>query len=435
MAPLREVVVVGGGPAGLMAAEVIAKAGHRVTVVDRMPTFGRKLLMAGRGGLNLTHSEARERFLARYGAAADHLSTALEVFPPDDLRAWARGLGEETFTGTSGRIFPCSFKASPLLRAWLARLDGLGVVRRTRLTWTGFAEADTDLGGRALTFAHPDGTTEILRADACVLALGGASWPRLGSNGAWVDILAAQGIDVAPLKPTNCGFTVAWSEIFRSRFEGQPLKRVAIRLGEHVSIGEAMITADGLEGGAIYALSAPLREALAAAGEPVEITVDLKTGMSFAELVSSMERGRKGDSQANLLRKAAGLPPTAIGLLREGTGGKLPHDFTDLARLIKATPIRVVAARPLDRAISSAGGIRFSELTDAFMLKHLPGVFVAGEMIDWEAPTGGYLLQACFSTGVIAGEGVTGFLGRRHPRWDEESSGAETDEAGEGPND
>jgi len=406
---LREVVVVGGGPAGLMAAEVIARAGHRVTVVDRMPTFGRKLLMAGRGGLNLTHSEARERFLTRYGDAAERLATAIDNFAPDDLRAWARGLGEETFTGTSGRIFPCSFKASPLLRAWLARLDELGVVRRTRLEWTGFAE-----GG--LTFAHADGTAETIRADACVLALGGASWPRLGSNGTWVDILAAQGIDVAPLKPTNCGFTVAWSEIFRSRFEGQPLKRVAIRLGEHVSIGEAMITADGLEGGAIYALSARLREALAAAGGPVTIEIDLKTGMSRAELASSMERGRKGDSQANLLRKAAGLPPTAIGLLREGTGGKLPHDFAELAGLIKATPIRVTAARPLDRAISSAGGIRFSELTDAFMLKRRPGVFVAGEMIDWEAPTGGYLLQACFSTGVIAGEGVVGFLGRERPR-------------------
>lgn len=422
MAPLREVVVVGGGPAGLMAAEVIATAGHAVTVVDRMPTFGRKLMMAGRGGLNLTHSEARERFMARYGAAADRLATAIEVFPPDDLRAWALGLGEETFTGSSGRIFPVSFKASPLLRAWLARLDALGVKRRTRLEWSGFADD-------GLVFTREDGSHETLRADACVLALGGASWPRLGSNGAWVETLTAKGVEVAPLVPTNCGFTVDWSEIFRSRFEGQPLKRVAIRFGEHTSVGEAMITADGIEGGAIYALSAPLRDALATTGAAVTIEIDLKTGMSFSELVSSMEHGRKGDSQANMLRKAAGLPPTAIGLLRESTGGKLPHDFNELARLIKATPITVTAARPLDRAISSAGGIRFAELTDAFMLKRLPGVFVAGEMIDWEAPTGGYLLQACFSTGVIAGEGVVGFLGRSHPRWDAQAdqTAAETE--------
>ena len=433
---MGRVVVVGGGPAGLMAAEVIAESGHQVTVVDRMATFGRKLLMAGRGGLNLTHSEVRERFMTRYGAAAGALATAIEAFPPDELRAWARGLGEETFTGSSGRIFPCSFKASPLLRAWLARLDGLGVERRTRLTWTGFGDGAT-LAEGGLTFVRDDGTAETLTADACVLALGGASWPRLGSNGAWVDILTARGIDVAPLKPTNCGFTVGWSEIFRSRFAGQPLKRVAIRFGEHVSIGEAMITEDGLEGGAIYALSAPLREALATTGAPVEIEIDLKTAMSFAELVSAMERGRKGDSQANMLRKAAGLPPTAIGILREGVGGRLPHDIAELARLIKATRIAVTAARPLERAISSAGGIRFSELTDAFMVKRLPGVFVAGEMIDWEAPTGGYLLQACFSTGVIAGEGAAGFLGRRRAPHrldpvesaDDEGSDAEIDHA------
>ena len=418
---MGEVIVVGAGPAGLMAAEVIASAGHHVTLVDRMPSFGRKLLMAGRGGLNLTHSEARERFMTRYGEAAGALATAISVFSPDDLRALARGLGEETFTGSSGRIFPCSFKASPLLRAWLGRLDALGVTMRTRLTWTGFGSG-ASLAEGGLTFAHADGTVETLKADACVLALGGASWPRLGSNGAWVDTIAAEGVEVAPLRPTNCGFTVPWSEIFRSRFAGQPLKRVAIRFGDRVSIGEAMITADGLEGGAIYALSAPLREALAADAGPVTIEIDLKTAMSAAELAASLARGRKGDSQSNLLRKAAGLPPAAIGILREGAGGKLPHDHAELAHLIKATPITVTAARPLDRAISSAGGIRFSELTDAFMIKRLPGVFVAGEMIDWEAPTGGYLLQACFSTGVIAGEGVAGFLGRRSPRADPEAS-------------
>lgn len=403
MAQAREVVVVGSGPAGLMAAEVIAAAGHRVTVVDRMPTFGRKLMMAGRGGLNLTHSEGRERFLPRYGAAEARLTPAIDAFPPKALRAWARDLGEETFTGTSGRIFPCSFKASPLLRGWLARLDGLGVVRRTRLTWMGFAP-----GG--LAFVDATGGREVIAADAVVLALGGASWPRLGSDGQWTAILAGEGIDIAPLRPTNCGFTVGWTEVFRTRFEGHPLKRVAIRFGELVSAGEAMITNDGLEGGAIYALSGALREAIEARG-PVEILIDLKPGISAEEIEAAMNRGRKGDSLANLLRKAAGLPPQGVGLMREATGGPLPADHGELARLIKALPVRVTAARPLERAISSAGGIRFDEVDGHFMLKKKPGVFVAGEMLDWEAPTGGYLLQACFSTGRAAGRGVVARLG------------------------
>lgn len=402
MAQGREVVVVGGGPAGLMAAEVIASAGHRVTVVDRMATFGRKLLMAGRGGLNLTHSEGRDRFLPRYGTAAARLTPAVDAFPPKALRDWARDLGEETFTGTSGRIFPCSFKASPLLRGWLARLDGLGVVRRTRLTWTGFVP-----GG--LGFVDAEGRAEVIAADAVVLALGGASWPRLGSDGQWAGILAGEGIEVAPLRPTNCGFTVAWSEVFRSRFEGQPLKRVAIRFGDHVSAGEAMITVDGLEGGAIYALSGVLREAVEAQG-PVKILLDLKPGIAAEEIEAAMGRGRKGDSLANLLRKAAGLPPQGVGLMREATGGPLPADHGELARFIKAVPVEVTAARPLERAISSAGGIRFDEVDGYFMLKKKPGVFVAGEMLDWEAPTGGYLLQACFSTGRSAGEGVVAWL-------------------------
>ena len=401
---MSEVVVIGAGPAGLMAAEVIAGAGHAVTVVDRMPTFGRKLMMAGRGGLNLTHSESRDHFLARYGVATERLAPAIVDFPPDALRDWARDLGEETFVGSSGRVFPRSFKASPLLRAWLARLDGMGVKRRTRVTWTGFAPGGVTLRDEA-------GATETLPADAVVLALGGASWPRLGSDGGWVPILEAEGIEVSALRPTNCGFTVAWSDVFRSRFAGEPLKRLAIRFGDLTSVGEAMLTTDGIEGGAVYALSAPLREALDAGG-PVEILLDLKPGMSVEQLVEAMSRGRKGDSLANLLRKAAGMPPQATGLLREATGGPLPSDHVALARLIKAAPIRVGAARPLDRAISSAGGIRFAEVDDAFMLKKRPGVFVAGEMLDWEAPTGGYLLQACFATGRAAGLGVVHRLAR-----------------------
>ena len=399
----RDVVVVGGGPAGLMAAEVIAAAGHRVTVIDRMPSFGRKLLMAGRGGLNLTHSEAGDRFLARYGAAEAFLTPAIAAFTPGDLRDWARGLGEETFVGTSGRVFPCSFKASPLLRAWGHRLAELGVTSRVRTTWTGFAE-----GG--ITVAGPDGDA-TLPADAVVLALGGASWPRLGSNGAWTAMLEAAGVAVVALTPTNCGFAVAWSDVFRTRFEGEPLKRIAIRFADRVSIGEAVVTADGLEGGAIYGLSAPLREAIAGDG-PTDILLDVKPAMSESDIAAALGRGRKGDSLTNLLRKAVGLPPVAIGLLREGAGKVLPTDPAALARLIKAVPIRVHAARPLDRAISSAGGVALAEIGPDFQLKKRPGVFVCGEMIDWEAPTGGYLLQACFSTGRAAGRGVVRFLGR-----------------------
>lgn len=401
----REVVVVGGGPAGLMAAEMIAAAGHGVTVIDRMPSFGRKLLMAGRGGLNLTHSEAGDRFLARYGAAEGFLAPAISAFTPGDLRDWARDLGEETFVGTSGRVFPCAFKASPLLRAWARRLADLGVRSRTRTAWTGFAE-----GG--VTVVGPQGE-ETLAADAVVLALGGASWPRLGSDGAWTTILERAGVEIVPLRPTNCGFAVTWSDVFRARFQGQPLKRIAVRFGDRLSIGEAMVTADGLEGGAIYALSAPLREALAAGG-PTDILLDLKTSQSEDEIAAALARGRKGDSLSNLLRKAVGLPPVAVGLLREGVGKALPTEPRDLARLIKAVPIRVLAARPLDRAISSAGGVALGEIGPDFQLKKLPGVFVCGEMMDWEAPTGGYLLQACFSTGRAAGRAVTRRLAGRH---------------------
>lgn len=405
---MGRVIVVGAGPAGLMAADVIAAAGHRVTIVDHMASFARKLLMAGRGGLNLTHTERRDGFLERYGAAAERLAPAIEAFPPDALRDFVRALGEETFVGTSGRVFPCSFKASPLLRAWLKRLADLGVESRTRLRWIGFWD------GYPL-FRDATGAHETLEADAVVLALGGASWPRLGSDGAWTTILADHGVAIEPLRPTNCGFVVAWSEVFRSRFEGQPLKRVAIRFDGLVALGEAMITRDGLEGGAIYALSGPLRDAIAARG-PVRVEVDLKPGVTVEDLAEALGRARKGDSQSNVLRKAAGLPPAAIGLLREGVaGGRLPTDPLELARRIKATPLEVIGARPIDRAISSAGGIRFDAVDDGFMLKRLPGVFVAGEMLDWEAPTGGYLLQACFSTGCAVGESVVRRLGRFSP--------------------
>ena len=401
---MSRVIVVGAGPAGLMAADVIAAAGHRVTLVDHMASFGRKLLMAGRGGLNLTHTERSDGFLSRYGAAAERLAPAIEAFPPDALRGFVRDLGEETFVGTSGRVFPCSFKASPLLRAWLRRLADLGVESRTRLRWIGFED------GLAL-FREPSGATVALDADAIVLALGGGSWPRLGSDGSWTTILADLGVALEPLRPTNCGFVVPWSDVFRSRFEGQPLKRVAIRFDGLVALGEAVITRDGLEGGAIYALSAPLRDAIAERGR-VRVEIDLKPGLALEDLVGAIGRARKGDSQSNVLRKAGGLPPAAIGILREGaSGGRLPTDPLELARCIKASPLEVIAARPIDRAISSAGGIRFDEVDETFMLKKWPGVFVCGEMLDWEAPTGGYLLQACFSTGHAVGAGVVRRLG------------------------
>ncbi len=399
---MSDVVVIGGGPAGLMAADVIAAAGHRVTIVDRMPSFGRKLLMAGRGGLNLTHSEPLDRLLTRYGEAVFRLRSAILAFPPDALRAFAADLGEETFVGSSGRVFPKSFKASPLLRAWGRRLAGLGVTSRTRLTWTGFVDG-------VPVFRDAEGHEERIAADAVVLALGGASWPRLGSDGGWTGIVEDLGIAVAPLTPTNCGFDVAWSDIFRDRFEGSPLKRVAIRLDDDVSIGEAMVTRRGLEGGAIYPLSAAIRERIAAEGSATVI-FDLRPGVGADEIARSIADARKGDSMANVLRKNAGLAPVAAGLLREGAGGKLPTAPDDLAALVKAVPIRISGMAPLDRAISSAGGIRFDEVDARFMLKKQPGVFVCGEMLDWEAPTGGYLLQACFATGRAAGEGVVARL-------------------------
>lgn len=401
------VAVIGAGPAGLMAAETLAAGGAQVTVYDAMPSAGRKFLMAGRGGLNLTHSEPLPDFLKRYREAMPRLKAAVETFPPDALRAWSEALGQPTFVGSSGRVFPRAFKASPLLRAWLRRLDAAGVAFAFRHRWVGW-----DAHG-GLLFETPDGS-RVVNADATLLALGGASWPRLGSDGAWAGILAAKGIAVAPMKSANSGFTVAWSEIFRDRFEGQPLKGVALTIGPRTVRGEAIVTRIGIEGGAIYALSAELREAVLAKGTAT-LGVALRPDASRDELVARLSAPKGKQSFSNFLRKAAQLSPVGIGLLQEAavaagrTLAALPP--AELAALINAVPIEISGVAPIARAISSAGGIRFDALDPHFMLRRLPGVFAAGEMLDWEAPTGGYLLQASFATGVAAGKGALRYVG------------------------
>ncbi|MBS0363860.1 MAG: TIGR03862 family flavoprotein [Proteobacteria bacterium] len=398
---MRKVAVIGGGPAGLMAAEILAAAGVAVTVYDRMPSVGRKFLLAGRGGLNLTHSEPLEAFLGRYGAAAGRLRPLIEAFPPSALIAWAEGLGQDTFVGSSGRVFPKALKASPLLRAWLQRLGGLGVEIRTRHEWTGWA-ADG-----ALRFRTPDGETEE-RPDATILALGGASWPKLGSTGDWVGRLGAAGAPATPLKAANAGFDVTWSELFRERFAGQPLKGAAFTFGRARVPGEAMITRHGLEGGAVYALSAALREAVAAEGS-ARLWIDLRPNQRDTELAQRIAATPAGQSLSNRLRKA-GFSPLEVNLLREAHGKDLPNDPTALAKAIKGAPLTLTAMRPIERAISTAGGLAFEGLDEHLMLRARPGVFAAGEMLDWEAPTGGYLLQASFATGFAAAGGVLAWL-------------------------
>ena len=392
----RRVAVIGGGPAGLMAAEVIARAGIAVTVFERMPTIGRKLLMAGRGGLNLTHSEPADRFPARYGEAAAWMTPLLATFPPSATIDWCRSLGQETFVGSSGRVFPRAMKASPLLRAWLRRLETLGVRFVTRARWTGWNAHG------ALTFA--DGTSHA--ADAAVLALGGASWPRLGAGGGWASLLP--GIAITPLRPANCGFAVDWSAPFRDRHAGAPLKRIAASFEGRVVEGEAMITAQGIEGGAIYALAAPLRETIARDGSAL-LRIDLRPDITAAALAERLDVARAGASLSNFLRKRAGLAPVAVGLVQEALHSGATES---LATLIKALPIRLDAPFGLARAISTAGGMALSELDAHLMVRRRPGVFAAGEMLDWEAPTGGYLLQGCFATGFAAGNGVLDWLSR-----------------------
>lgn len=399
----RTAIIVGAGPAGLAAAEALAEAGWRVAIHERMPNPARKFLLAGRGGLNLTHSEPLDDFLARYGEACGRLEPAIRAFAPDDLRAWCEALGVETFVGSSGRVFPKAMKASPLLRAWLARLGGLGVELATRSCWIGW-------DGDALAFETPEGVKRE-EADAVVLALGGASWPRLGSDGSWQDVLRAKGVEIAPLRAANAGFVAAWSPLFREKFAGEPIKAALFRFGRRETQGDAMIADYGIEGGAIYAIGAALREAIAAQGEAA-LEIDLMPGVAIEALAARLERGGK-ESMANRLRKA-GLPPAAASLLREDERGPaLPAEALRLAHRIKQASIRLTGVAPIARAISTAGGIGWGSVNANYSLKAAPRVFVAGEMLDWEAPTGGYLLQACFATGRAAAAAVIAKHGGR----------------------
>ena len=441
---VRSVAIIGGGPAGLMAAEVLSQAGVGVDVYDAMPTVGRKFLMAGKGGLNITHSELLETFLDRYGARRENIKLLLDFFSPDVLRKWIHGLGIETFVGSSGRVFPKDMKAAPLLRAWLHRLRGNGVSFHMRHRWCGW----DDTG--ALRFTTPDGERTVqvgnkvplalagdlfasscpLRSDsvvgegvsekeincydAVVLALGGGSWARLGSDGAWVPLLALRDVIVAPLRPANCGFDVGWSEHFCTRFAGHPLKAVVLTFTDAAGVthrrqGDCMVTATGIEGGLIYALAAQIRDEIEAGGSAI-IYLDLTPGKDLARVTAEVSHPRGSRSVSSHLKSRVGLKGVQSGLLRERVSAEVFSDPLRLAHAIKSLPLTLIAARPLDEAISSAGGVAFEALDDNLMLKNIPGVFCAGEMLDWEAPTGGYLLTACFASGRFAAQGVLNYL-------------------------
>jgi len=392
-----------------MAADMLIQNGVQVDLYDAMPSVGRKFLLAGKGGLNLTHSEKSEQFLSRYGARQTQIKPWIEAFGPDALRSWAHGLGVETFVGTSGRVFPTEMKAAPLLRAWLHRLREAGVRFHMRHGWRGWSEDG------ALRFSTPEGEKSA-HSDAVVLALGGGSWARLGSNGAWVPLLAKRGVPVAALRPANCGFDVGWSEHFRTRFAGHPLKSVVATFTDKDGAtirkqGEFMVTATGVEGSLIYALSAGLRNEIESAGTAV-LYLDLLPGRELSYVIAELARPRGSRSMASHLQSRLGIKGVKAGLLRECVPAQ---DYTEPARLgaaIKSLPVQLIAPRPLDEAISSAGGVVFEALDERLMIRSLPGVFCAGEMLDWEAPTGGYLLTACFASGRAAGLGVLAWLNR-----------------------
>jgi uncharacterized flavoprotein (TIGR03862 family) len=406
VSPNPPAVVIGGGPAGLMAAETLAAAGVPVTLFDAMPSVGRKFLLAGKGGMNITHAEPFSRFRTRYREREAHIAPLLTRFDADALRAWVLGLGIDTFVGSSQRVFPADMKAAPLLRAWMKRLRDQGTQFRMRHRWLGWHEDG------ALRFATPEGEVAV-HAGVTVLALGGASWARLGSDGAWVAPMMERSIPVTPLKPANCGFDIGWSDYFRGRFAGQPLKSVGIAFEDasgvlHSRQGECMVTASGIEGSLIYALSAPLRDTIAARGN-VTIALDLAPGRDLQRVAADVSHPRGARSMSSHLHGRVGIHGIKAGLLREALPAKAFSDPAQLSRVaeaIKSLPLTLVAPRPIDEAISTAGGIPFEALTNDLMLQALPGIFCAGEMLDWEAPTGGYLLTACFASGRMAGEGA-----------------------------
>ncbi|RKE83559.1 TIGR03862 family flavoprotein [Rhizobium sp. AG855] len=400
----KSVAIIGGGPAGLMAAEHLAAKGHAVTIYEAMPTVGRKFLLAGKSGLNITHAEDYARFVTRYGAANERLRPVLDLMTPEAIRAWAANLGTETFVGTSGRVFPTVMKASPLLRAWLKRLEGLGVTILTRHRWTGF---DKD----ALLFETPEDQKRVI-ADATLLALGGASWPKLGSDAAWVPLLANEGVAIAPLRPANCGFDCDFSESFNGRFSGQPVKSVKATSTAGTTQGEFVISRGGIEGSLIYGHSAALRDALERDGH-AELLLDLAPGRTVEKLAADLDRQDRKTSFSTRLKKAANLDGVKIALLREVNPEANQLTSGALARLIKALPLPVKRPRPIAEAISTAGGVTLDAIDSDFMLNARPGTFVAGEMLDWEAPTGGYLLTACFATGIAAANGIDRWLTAR----------------------
>lgn len=406
------VAIVGGGPAGLMAAEALGAAGIEVHVFDRMPSVGRKFLMAGKGGLNITHSEPYAAFLDRYGERRERIAPLLGTFGPQAIRQWMHGLGVDSFVGSSGRVFPAGMRAAPLLRAWQHRLRQTGVRFHVRHRWAGLEKAPG--GPYRLVFETPDGTARV-DADAVVFALGGGSWSKLGSDGRWVGDLAALGVPTMPLRPANCGFDVAWSPYFRERFAGQPVKNVALafagQTGSQYRRGEIIITADGIEGGAVYALSAPLRDAIERDGY-AELFLDLLPEYTLERVAGETSHPRGSRSLSSHLQSRLGLKGVKVALLHERLSRADLLDSDKLAQGIKALPLRLIAPRPIDEAISSAGGVRFEALDEGLMLRAMPGVFCAGEMLDWEAPTGGYLLSACLASGLTAGKAATSWLRR-----------------------
>ncbi|TAV50575.1 TIGR03862 family flavoprotein [Rhizobium leguminosarum] len=402
----KRIAIIGGGPAGLAAAELLSRSGHAVTVYDAMPTFARKFLLAGKSGLNITHSEDYARFATRFGAGSARLRPALDAFTPDDIRDWAAQLGTETFVGSSGRVFPKVMKASPLLRAWLRRLEAQGATLRTRHRWTGFAED-------GYVFETPEGRS-IVHCDAALLALGGASWPRLGSDAAWVPWLAGRGVEIDTFQPANCGFVVGWSGNFSERFAGEPVKSVTATSEAGTFPGEFVVTGSGIEGSLVYTHTAALRDRLLSHGS-ASLTLDLAPGRTIDRLSRDLARHDAKSSFSNRLRKGAGLDGVKAALLRELAPERDRTDPERLAGMIKALPVPVIETRPIAEAISSAGGIRWSGIDENYMLKALPGTFAAGEMLDWEAPTGGYLLTACLATGRAAARGIEAWLLRPMP--------------------